>query len=173
MIGKKHLLQSFALGIGLALLPACWWDSKTTSVSSGQSSEKSALKVINLLSKDLVDDATIAGSTHIPMDKLEAVVNNWDRKTPIVVYCANYACTSSTHAAKKLAKMGFENVKAYEGGTAEWYQLSKQDPRYIIAGPAQQSYLSLQLPISPVAHEGVETITAEQLYKIMHEAGLQ
>ncbi|HVW98973.1 MAG TPA: rhodanese-like domain-containing protein [Candidatus Babeliaceae bacterium] len=172
MLGKKEKLLKYIAIIILIVLPGCWFDKKSDESKQKVSTEASSLKVINLLSKELVDDATIVGSINIPMDKLEAEVKNWNRETPIVVYCANYACTSSAQAAKKLMKMGFKNVKAYEGGTAEWYQLGKTNPDYRIKGPAQQSYLSLELPKSPIEHSGIEVITAEELLKSMRDAGL-
>ena len=46
-------------------------------------------------------------------------------------------------AAQKLKEMGFENVWAYEGGTAEWYQMGlKAEGKYPVEGTCQASYLS-------------------------------
>ena len=38
----------------------------------------------------------------------------------IVVYCGGPKCPQSRMAAEKLVKLGYENVRAYEGGLEEW-----------------------------------------------------
>jgi rhodanese-related sulfurtransferase len=38
----------------------------------------------------------------------------------IVVYCGGPKCPQSRMAAEKLGKLGYGNVRAYEGGLEEW-----------------------------------------------------
>jgi len=38
----------------------------------------------------------------------------------IVVYCASDTCDASPKAAKRLEKMGYENVIDYPGGKKDW-----------------------------------------------------
>ena len=42
------------------------------------------------------------------------------RTAEIVVYCGGPKCPQSRMAAEKLVKLGYENVRAYEGGLEEW-----------------------------------------------------
>jgi rhodanese-related sulfurtransferase len=42
------------------------------------------------------------------------------RNTEIVVYCGGPKCPQSRIAAEKLVRLGYENVRAYEGGLEEW-----------------------------------------------------
>ena len=67
--------------------------------------------------------AELQGSINVPFEEVETFAKDLDRDAEMVVYCANYMCTASGAAAQKLKEMGFENVWAYEGGTAEWYQM--------------------------------------------------
>ncbi len=45
---------------------------------------------------------------------------NLPKSAEIVVYCGGPKCPRSRMAADKLVKLGFENVRAYEGGLEEW-----------------------------------------------------
>ena len=45
---------------------------------------------------------------------------NLPKNTEIVVYCGGPKCPQSRMAAEKLIKLGYENVRAYEGGLEEW-----------------------------------------------------
>jgi rhodanese-related sulfurtransferase len=39
---------------------------------------------------------------------------------PIVVYCASATCQNSHVAARALAAMGYQDVRVYAGGKADW-----------------------------------------------------
>lgn len=95
------------------------------------------LMVVNVLSPDAYADAHIKGSINVPFDKLEEKAQSWNKNTRIVVYCANYFCAASAEAARRLQKMGFVDVFAYEGGTAEWKQKG-----FSLQGPAKEGYLA-------------------------------
>jgi rhodanese-related sulfurtransferase len=128
-----------------------------------QGQEKIKLKVINVLEKNYYDDAHIKGSINVPFMSLEQFVSPLNRKTPLVVYCANYHCSASGAAAQQLLKMGFSLVHAYEGGTAEWRQLG-----YPIDGPAQETYLT-EVQVKPTEKSEVPVIDAVALKKLMEE----
>ena len=135
------------------------------------------LRIVNVLDKKYFDDAYIKGtnsveSINVPFTELEATVKNWDKTVPVVTYCANYQCTASGAAAKKLRELGFTDVWAYEGGTAEWYQLGKTDKEYAIEGPAKEGYLEMPSKKSTEAEEGVQEITAAELQKKIKAATL-
>lgn len=130
------------------LLPSCWSKPK-----------KSGLLVVNVLSEPLYDDCHIKGSINVPYGELDTFFEILDPEAQVVFYCSNYMCTSSGYAAKKLKDKGFEHVWAYEGGTAEWYQLGLPTE-----GPANEAYLKKE--ISPVERD-VPVISAWELAKKM------
>ena len=43
-----------------------------------------------------------------------------DKRTPVIVYCLNHACTASPKAARKLDQLGYEKVYDYEAGKQDW-----------------------------------------------------
>ncbi len=158
----KKLLISVAC---LSVVSGCFWnDQEKKSVS-----EKTAsLYVVNVLSKDMYNDAHIKGSIHIDLDDLEMYADKWDKNTPVVFYCSNYQCSASGHAAKVFKHAGFKQVYAYEGGAAEWSQLG-----YPMEGSQTQEisgYLKqvIQAP-NQDQHDG---ITAAELKNMMVQAGL-
>ncbi len=150
----------------LTLLPACWPFKKTQ--------KEQDLYVINVLDKDTAQDCKIAGSLNVPFEEIESFAKDLNRKTELVVYCANYRCTASGSAAQKLKDMGFENVWAYEGGTAEWYQMGlAAEGQYPVEGACQESYLAA-INEKP-AHEedaGIPVIGIDELRQKMMAHGL-
>jgi len=124
-----------------------------------------ALVVINVLEKDLYNDCHIQGSIQVPFEKLEQYVQrNLHKESDIVLYCSNYMCAASGQGCKKLKKLGFDKVYAYEGGTAEWYQQGMP-----VNGPCTASYL--QKKMAPIVHdqeEGVSVISMQELARKMH-----
>lgn len=131
-----------------------------TSCRWGAKEPTEELVLVNVLDKKFFDDSRIVGSINVPMDQLEDYANKWDKeKTNIVVYCANYKCTASGESAKMLKGLGFKNVWAYEGGTAEWKHRG-----YPIEGPATQGYLEdYQKPEGYKAEVDVPVIEADEL----------
>lgn len=157
MIGYGRL---FALCAVLATLAGCDW-------FSSKAPEAPRLRVVNVLSKDMYNDAHIKGSEHIDFTQVKDAAKTWNKADTIVFYCSNFQCTASGSAATQLKEMGFGNVFAYEGGTAEWKQLG-----FEIEGPAQGEYLTMVVE-KPATHaEGVMIITAPELKAKMEEAGL-
>ncbi len=135
------------------------------------------LRLVNVLDQKYFDDAHIKGAKNVesvcvPFAKLESMVKNWDKTVPVVTYCADYRCTASGSAAKKLTELGFTDVWAYEGGTAEWHQLGQTDSAYKIEGPAQEGYLRSSAKKSTEHEAGVREITASELQKKIKEATL-
>jgi rhodanese-related sulfurtransferase len=49
--------------------------------------------------------------------KLGAIV---DKQSPVVVYCSGVVCSRSYRASEKAVAWGFENVKYFRGGFADW-----------------------------------------------------
>lgn len=146
---------TLVLGLVVAQIPR-----HPSAQGSEQEPKKTGLFVFNVLDKELYDDCHIKGSIHVPLSELEHQVQGLDKeKAEIVIYCSNYLCASSEHACKKLLSMGFKHVWAYEGGTAEWYQMGLP-----VEGQSQSAYLTKK--IAPPPHEqksAVLTMTAQEL----------
>ena len=77
----------------------------------------------NVLTDEWFKGENIAGSRRVPLDKVGSEVRstNLPKDAEIVVYCGGPACPQSRMAAEKLVKLGYENVRAYEGGLEEWH----------------------------------------------------
>jgi len=115
------------------------------------------LRVINVLSPDVYEDCHIKGSINVPYDSLADYAKDVPKDTELVVYCASYRCPMSKRAWHLLKDQGFTNIKAYEGGAAEWYSLG-----HPTEGPAEKSYLKEKYD-QTFDNGDMEIITAEQL----------
>ncbi len=114
-----------ALNSGTAMASFCK-KSKAHDVKTITKEELSAklasgdsVQVVNVLRPDYYKLGVIQGSKRIPLNELDKRIGELDKTKEVVTYCANYKCSASREAAKKLAKLGF-NVRAYEGGAKEW-----------------------------------------------------
>ena len=124
--------------------------------------------VINVLEKELYDDCHIQGSIHVPFEGLEQFAQqNLDKSTEIVLYCSNYMCSASGQGCKMLKRLGFENVYAYEGGTAEWYQ-----NKMPVDGASTAGYL--QKKLAPIDHgqEQASLIVVISMQELAHKLHL-
>ena len=83
---------------------------------------KRPIQFWNVLTDEWFKGENIAGSRRVPLDKVgnEVRSTNLPKDAEIVVYCGGPKCPQSRMAAEKLVKLGYENVRAYEGGLEEW-----------------------------------------------------
>ncbi|MBN1549664.1 rhodanese-like domain-containing protein [Candidatus Babeliales bacterium] len=123
--------------------------------------------VINVLDKKLFLDCHIKGSVSVPFDLVDDFATKVDKNVPVVFYCSNYSCTASGIARDRLKALGFTDVKAYEGGIAEWYQLG-----FPTEGPAQSGYLTGENERPLDYWDDADHITAETLHQHMVDYGL-
>lgn len=97
---------------------------KTISTSEVQQllESKRPAQIWNVLTDEWFKGENISGTRRVPLDKIgnEVRTTNLPRSTDIVVYCGGLKCPQSPMAAEKLIKLGYENVRAYEGGLEEW-----------------------------------------------------
>lgn len=144
----------FALIVMLACLmtAGCW---------TQRVHEQKAL-VINVLDKALYDDCHIPGSIQVDFDKVDAYVSVKPKDLPIVVYCSNYACTTSHFVAKRLLSKGYTNVHVYSGGMAEWFQMG-----YPVEGPAQAGYLYQKVALAEENLGELPTIRIKDLAELL------
>ena len=149
----RHLTTLSLCFLACLMLPSCWNGDKE------QEALRKGLVVINVLDKKLYDDCRIKGSIHVPFEELEQFAQKrLSKDAEIVLYCSNYFCSSSGFGCKKLQELGFKNVRAYEGGTAEWYQLGLP-----VEGKCTEAYLTKQIEKAPFQDEDLATITAQEL----------
>jgi rhodanese-related sulfurtransferase len=83
---------------------------------------KRPIQFWNVLTDEWFKGENIVGSRRVPLDKVGSEVRstNLPKDAEIVVYCGGPKCPQSRMAAEKLVKLGYENVRAYEGGLEEW-----------------------------------------------------
>ncbi|HEY6183686.1 MAG TPA: rhodanese-like domain-containing protein [Terriglobales bacterium] len=85
---------------------------------------KQSFEFWNVLTDEYFKGENISGSHRVPLDKVGNEVRQAGiaKNADIVVYCAGPHCPQSRLAAEKLVKLGYDNVRAYEGGLEEWKQ---------------------------------------------------
>ena len=85
---------------------------------------KQSFEFWNVLTDEYFKGENISGSRRVPLDKVgnEIRQSGIAKNTDIVVYCAGPHCPQSRMAAEKLVKLGYDNVRAYEGGLEELKQ---------------------------------------------------
>jgi rhodanese-related sulfurtransferase len=68
------------------------------------------------------EDAHLPGALNMPHDRVDALapVLIPSRSTEVVVYCANAPCPNSEIAARRLAALGYTNVREYAEGKEDW-----------------------------------------------------
>jgi rhodanese-related sulfurtransferase len=81
---------------------------------------------INTLPADKFPETKIPDAINIPQDDPDFIAKVAhrapDKDQPIIVYCANIKCDSSTRGAEKLIKAGFTNVYDLAEGYEGWQQ---------------------------------------------------
>jgi len=79
------------------------------------------IKLVNVLPKESFEEKHIPGSINIPVTDIENIApQRLDKNDEIVVYCADFECSASPKAAKKLEELGYKNIYDYEGGIDDW-----------------------------------------------------
>jgi len=82
-------------------------------------------------------DKHLPGAINIPHDEVDALAPGLlpDKAAEIVVYCANSPCRNSGLAARRLADIGYTNVRDYDAGKADWIAAGLP----VEKGPASQA----------------------------------
>lgn len=78
--------------------------------------------VVEALPAPYYDDAHLPGARNLPHDSDEATIAALlpDHDATVVVYCSNLACQNSTVLSRRLAQLGYTDVREYEGGKEDW-----------------------------------------------------
>ena len=80
--------------------------------------------LVEALPAKYYEDAHLPGAINIPHDRVDALAPGLlpDKTAEIVVYCANAPCRNSGIAARRLAEIGYTEVRDYEAGKADWIE---------------------------------------------------
>jgi len=93
-------------------------------ISAGELKKKldsdEEFELVNVLSKEQFMKEHIPRSVNIPLGEIGRRQHELDKDKEIIVYCKNFDCEASPKAAKKLEKLGFDDVIDYEGGIEDW-----------------------------------------------------
>jgi len=83
-----------------------------------------AVTVVEALPAEYFEQGHLPGAINLPhtevRDRAPALLP--DKDAAIVVYCANEPCPNSGIATHVLIKLGYTNVRDYEGGKADWVE---------------------------------------------------
>jgi rhodanese-related sulfurtransferase len=78
--------------------------------------------VVEALPAPYYEDAHLPGARNLPHDATELTVVEVlpDREATVIVYCSNLACPNSTILSRRLAQLGYTDVREYEAGKEDW-----------------------------------------------------
>lgn len=76
--------------------------------------------LVNVLDKESFENERICGSINIPLTGIQDAIHRIKRDETVVVHCSGPECTASEAAAEELVKLGFKDVRRFQGGLKEW-----------------------------------------------------
>jgi rhodanese-related sulfurtransferase len=78
--------------------------------------------VVEALHANYYADGHLPGAYNLPLDDIayRAADVLPDRAASVVTYCTGTLCPNSRIAAEQLRKLGYTDVRAYEGGKEDW-----------------------------------------------------
>jgi len=86
--------------------------------------EQGDATVVEALPRPYWEDGHLPTAINVPHDADDATILAAipDRDRPVIVYCANAACSNSGILARRLDQLGYAEVAAYEGGKQDWVE---------------------------------------------------
>ncbi len=170
---KNTMFSALSLLLLVVLaVPACDWFKKKAPEAAAEVKEaqEPKLRLVDVNTEEVYADAHIPGAIHTSVDRVGETAKDWNKETPVVVYCSDYKCRASDSAAKKLTELGFKDVRVYQGGVHEWVKLAKENKAaYPYEGSAKAEHFQKEVA-KEAAPEGTRTISAEDLSKLVEEA---
>lgn len=66
----------------------------------------------------------LPGAINLPPDRIRELAPRLlpDKDAEIIVYCSSLQCQKSSFATATLLKLGYRNVRDYEGGKRDWME---------------------------------------------------
>ena len=97
-------------------------DARTLSTAELQQGldRDNGLHVLNVQTDQYFSGELIPGSRRVPLDAIGPGALDLAKDTPIVTYCAGPTCSQSSEAARKLAELGYTDVRTYPDGLQGW-----------------------------------------------------
>ena len=82
------------------------------------------LVILEALPPMYYEDAHLPGALNMPHDQVDALAGTLipSKDAQVVVYCANEPCQNSVIAARRLAALGYTNVREYAAGKQDWIE---------------------------------------------------
>ena len=86
--------------------------------------DQGEVTLVEALGERYFDKEHLPGAIRVDYDRLDHQASERlpDKEAAIVVYCSNIQCQNSEIAANKLVALGYENVRRYVEGKADWIQ---------------------------------------------------
>lgn len=78
------------------------------------------LHVWNVTTDQWFSGEMIPRSSRMPLDRIEQDATGVPKDAEIVAYCGGPQCPQSTQAARRLAELGYTNVRTYKDGVEGW-----------------------------------------------------
>ncbi|HZP29693.1 MAG TPA: rhodanese-like domain-containing protein [Acidimicrobiia bacterium] len=80
--------------------------------------------VVEALPPAYYEEGHLPGARNLPHDSDDATIAAVlpDRDRTVVVYCANAACPNSGILGRRLAQLGYADVRVYEAGKQDWVE---------------------------------------------------
>ncbi len=86
--------------------------------------------VIDTRTPEAYDQWHIPNSVLISMstdlDEFTAITSKWDRRQPLILYCATHGCRWSTIIGRRLWMYGFRNIYVYDDGAIDYIEKARQ-----------------------------------------------
>ncbi len=60
------------------------------------------------------------------LDEFAAITSKWDRRQPLILYCASNRCGWSTIVGRRLWMYGFRNIYVYEDGAVDYIEKARR-----------------------------------------------
>ena len=86
--------------------------------------DRGEVTLVEALGEQYFDKEHLPGAIRVDYDQVDHQASERlpDRDAAIVVYCSNRECHNSEIAANKLVALGYENVRRYVEGKADWIE---------------------------------------------------
>ena len=97
-------------------------DKITREALAAKLEQGAAVTLVEALPARYYLDRHLPGALNLPHDQVDTLAPKLlpDRSAEIVVYCASGPCATSGIAAARLAELGYEKVRDYHEGKADW-----------------------------------------------------
>jgi rhodanese-related sulfurtransferase len=80
--------------------------------------------VVEALPPANFDEGHLPGALNLPHDQVDELAPQLipDKNAEVIVYCANGPCANSGIAARRLEQLGYQHVRDYALGKADWIE---------------------------------------------------